>query len=442
MKRIDLTKGKIFKVILTLAIPLMASSFLQFTYNLVDMIWVGNLGSNAVASIGSASFFIGLGYSLNAMVIIGTGIKVAHSIGNKNEEEAKKYIKAGCILNGVIGLVYGIILILFGKAFIGFLEIGNIEVEKEAYRYLTLSAPTLFFSFYNSLYTRIFGSYGNNKRALKISAIGIVCNIILDPIFIYIFKLGVLGAAIATLIANLIMFILFQYNSKGIFKIDFKDRIDYKKVREIARLGFPMSFQRVLFTFVSIILAKIIAQFGSDAIAAQKIGLQIESITYMVIAGVNGALSSFVGQNFGAGKYDRIKRGYKTALLMGVVYSIFTAIIFIVFPDNLARLFVREENTIVIVVGYLQIIAFSQILASIEIVSNGLFTGIGKPKIPAIISIIFTVLRIPMAIIFIKFLGINGVWWSISLSSIFKGITSYLMYIIIIRKVDIYERAN
>lgn len=442
MKGTDLTQGKILKIITNLAVPLMASSLLQFTYNLVDMLWVGGLGSDAVASIGSSSFFISLGYSINALVVIGTGIKVSHAIGKKNEEEAKAYINVASILNGIIGIIYGLILILLGKGLIGFLEINNNIVEKDAYIYLVVSAPTLFFSFYNFLYTRIFGSYGNNKGALKISGVGILINIILDPIFIYVFNLGVLGAAVATLIANITMFILFQIVSKGIFKIDFDNGIDYKKVGKIVKLGFPMSFQRILFTFVNIILAKITANFGSDAIAAQKIGSQIESVTYMVIGGLNGAIASFVGQNYGARKYDRINKGYKTALFIGIIYSSITAIVFLIFSEGLAKIFVREENTIIIVIGYLKIIAFSQIFSTVEMVSNGLFTGIGVPKIPAIISIVFTVLRIPMALIFIGIIGLNGIWLSIALSSILKGITSYLMYRIINRKVEINEREN
>ncbi|MBY7009484.1 MATE family efflux transporter, partial [Clostridium botulinum] len=89
MKKVDLTEGKVAKVILTLAIPIMGSSLLQFAYNLIDMIWVGGLGSNAVASIGSSSFFIGLGYSINALVVIGAGIKVSHAIGEKDEKSIK-----------------------------------------------------------------------------------------------------------------------------------------------------------------------------------------------------------------------------------------------------------------------------------------------------------------------------------------------------------------
>ncbi|WP_195988578.1 MATE family efflux transporter [Clostridium sp. D53t1_180928_C8] len=434
MKKIDLTEGKVINVLTALALPIMGSSLLQFTYNLIDMLWVGGLGSDAVASIGSSSFFIGLGYSINSLVVIGTGIKVSHAIGKKDNEEVRKYINSGIAINFVIAIIYGLILIILGKSFISFLNLNNEVVERGSYYYLAINAPILFFSFFNFLYTRIFSSFGNNGDSLKINAIGMILNIILDPIFIYIFKLGVLGAAVATLIANIIMFILYKIKSNGILNYNKYVGIDKEKILEITKLGFPMAFQRILFTLVNIILAKIIAIFGTNSIAAQKIGLQIESITYMVIGGLNGAIASFTGQNFGANKFKRIKQGYYTALLLGIIYSVIMSIIFIAFKEPIIRLFIREKNTIIIAGAYLQAVAFSQSFSTIEMVSNGFFTGIGMPNIPATISIIFTILRIPMALVLMKYLGINGIWWSIAISSILKGIAAYFMYLIKIRR--------
>lgn len=434
MKKIDLTQGKVIKVLTALALPIMGSSLLQFTYNLIDMLWVGGLGSDAVASIGSSSFFTGLGYSINSLVVIGAGIKVSHAIGEKNNKDVKQYINSGLAINFVISIIYALILIILGKSFISFLNLNNEFVERNSYYYLAMNAPILFFSFFNSLYTRIFSSFGNNGDSLKINAIGMIINIVLDPIFIYIFKLGVVGAAVATLIANIVMFILYRIKSNGILHYDKSIGIDKEKVMEIIRLGFPMAFQRILFTVVNIILAKIIAIFGTNSIAAQKIGLQIESITYMVIGGLNGAIASFTGQNFGASKFKRIKQGYYTALLLGIIYSMIMSIIFIIFKEPIIRLFIREKSTILIASGYLQAVAFSQSFSTIEMVSNGLFTGLGMPKIPAIISIVFTVLRIPIALVLMKTLGIQGVWWSIAISSILKGVAAYSVYLIKIRR--------
>ena len=191
MKKIDLTKGKVINVLTVLALPIMATSLLQFTYNLIDMLWVGALGSDAVASVGSSSFFVGLGYAINSMVVIGTTIKLAQAIGRKETEKEKEYINAGLVINLIIALSYGLLLIFCGKIFIDFLNLNNTIVERNSFYYLAINGPILFFGFFNMLYSKIIGSYGNNKIALIISAIGIVSNIILDPIFIYIFNMGV-----------------------------------------------------------------------------------------------------------------------------------------------------------------------------------------------------------------------------------------------------------
>ncbi|MDD6770873.1 MAG: MATE family efflux transporter [Inconstantimicrobium porci] len=434
MKQVDLTKGKVISVITMLALPIMGSSLLQFTYNIIDMMWVGRLGSNAVASIGSSSLYVNIGNAISSLAIIGCGIKVAHSIGQKDDQKVKEYINAGIMLNAIIALVFGLVLIFAGKGFIGFLNLNNSEVEKDAYSYLAVNAPILFFAFFNMMFTRIMNSFGNNKLAFKINAVGVVLNIFLDPLCIYNLKLGVVGAAVSTLIANIIMFIIFIISTDGILKYKAEIGVDFAKVKEIAKLGFPMAFQRLLFTFINIMLAKIIAVFGSDAIAAQKIGVQIESVAFMIVGGFNGAVAGFTGQNYGAKKYERIKEGYKSALVVGVSYALIMASLFLMFNKPMIRVFIRDEATIDIAASYLKVVAFSQMFSAVEMISNGLFTGIGKPKIPASISIVFTILRIPCALVLIKPFGINGVWISICITSVLKGICAYIVYVFKIKR--------
>ena len=434
MKKIDLTKGNVMNVLLALALPIMGTSLLQFTYNLVDMLWVGRLGSDAVASIGSSSFFTGMGYAINALIMIGTGIKVSHCMGKEDHEGVKEYIQTGMILSAVIGVCYMVILLGFGRSFIGFLQLNNEKVASDAYLYLAWSAPMLFFGFFNNLFSRIFASLGNSKSALKINVVGVVTNIILDPILIYGAKWGVAGAAIATLIANIIMFMLYLRVGKDVFVVHLKKKVDLKKVKEITQLGTPIAFQRILFTLINIMLAKMIATFGADAVAAQKIGLQIESITYMVTGGLNGAVASFIGQNYGAKEYNRLHKGYRTALVIGIIYSALSTLIFWIFPEQLAGLFVEKQATIAIASGYLRIIAYSQIFNAMEMVSNGFLTGIGKPKIPSYVSVIFTALRLPMAYICIRYLGVEGIWWSITLSTILKGSILVSIYLFRIKE--------
>ncbi|NME83604.1 MATE family efflux transporter [Clostridium sp. SM-530-WT-3G] len=441
MKQIDLTKGKVLTVIAELALPIMGSSLMQFTYNIIDMMWVGKLGSDAVASIGSSSLYVNIGNAINALAVIGTGIKVAHAIGEKNDHEVREYVNAGIIINLIIAVIFGLVLILFGKDFITFLNLQNTYVEKNAYYYLVLNAPILFFAFFNMMYTRILGSFGNNKIAFKINALGVFLNIILDPLFIYGFKFGVIGAGVSTLVANIVIFICFKISTNGVLNYHFDSDIDKSKIKEIVRLGLPMASQRVLFTIINILLAKVIAIFGTDAIAAQKVGAQIESIAYMIIGGLNGAVAGFTGQNFGAKKFKRIKEGYNSSLVVGMSYALIMAVVFLLFNKQMIGLFISGGKAAEIAAAYLKAVAFSQVFSAIEMISNGMFTGIGKPRIPATISIVFTAMRIPLALILIKPFGINGVWISICVSSIIKGLLNYMIYLIKIKKEFVADMA-
>ncbi|MGL4252767.1 MAG: MATE family efflux transporter, partial [Fusobacteriaceae bacterium] len=303
MQKIDLTEGKISKILISLAIPIMGTSFLQMTYGLVDMFWVGKIGSDAVAAVGTASFFINLGYAINSMVVVGAGIKISHVIGAKDTEGLREYIKSAWTLNLGIGISYIFFITIFAKQLVRFFNlVGNVERMSETY--LVLAGFGLMFKFFNLLYTRILNSYGDSKLTFKITSIGVVLNMILDPIFIFVFDWGVAGAAIATVLAEGINTYMFMKKSKNYFKLESYLSKNYNKMKEMIVLGIPITVQRVLFTGFGIAMAKIISRWGADAIAAQKIGLQIESITFMTISGLQGAVSSFIGQNYGAKLYE------------------------------------------------------------------------------------------------------------------------------------------
>lgn len=434
MKKNDLTTGNVMSVLMALALPIMGSSLLQFTYNLVDMLWIGHLGSGAVASIGSASFFINLGYAISSLIMVGTGIKVAHCMGKKDQRAMAEYIQIGIRSTAILAGVYAILLMVLGKGLIGFFKLDDIKVARQAYHYLVWSAPMIFFACFNQLFTRLFASMGNTKSALWISAIGVVINMLLDPIFIYLLGWGVNGAAVATLIANAFMLMLYVQMGRSVFSLQLSRKRDWDKFKEISRLGAPMAYQRILFTVINILLAKLIATFGAEAVAAQKIGVQIEAVTYMVTGGLNGAVASFVGQNYGAKVYERLHQGYRAALVVGCGYAMCCATIFWLLPKQLAYLFVKEEGTLMITASYLVIIGYSQVFNAMEMVTSGLLTGIGKPKISSMVSVVFTTLRLPIAYLCVQYMGLNGIWWSITISTIIKGSVLVGIYLMHIRK--------
>lgn len=433
MKTIDLTTGQVQRVIVALALPLVGSSLLQFTYSLVDMFWVGALGSDAVASIGAASFYIMLGQAIQSLIVVGAGIKVSQAVGRRYQALIQRYVRAGRRMNLGLGLLFVTVLAAFGQALIGFLNMDAPAVEQLAYSYLLVSAPMLIFSFFNLLFARLFSAYGNTTTAMRINATGVTLNMILSPLFIYPLGLGVVGAGLATLVANVVMFGFFWHRARVLF--DWEETVEPNRTdyREILRLGFPMATQRVLFTVISIFLARMIGSYGTEAIAAQRIGLQVESIAYMMIGGLNGAIASYTGQNLGARKVDRVHEGYRVTTRLGILYTGLITLVFLFVPNVLIGLFVDDPTTIDIGANYLRIIGISLIFASLEMIGNGYFSGLGLPKIPATISIVFTVARIPLALALEPYLGIDAIWWSIALSSIIKGLVSAL-YVRLMKK--------
>lgn len=439
----DLTKGKIMPTLMKLSLPIIATNFISTTYGLVDMMWVGRLGSGPVTAIGTASFFINLAIALATMITIGTGIKVSHCMGAGESDKAKTYIKNGFIMSVLLGLLYMAFVFLTKDQLIGFFDLGSDEVEPMAKQFLLISILGTVFSVVNMLFATILNAMGNSKQPFHIFTIGLILNIILDPFLIFglgsFEGLGVVGAAIATLMANLLVTVLFIIQTRHSELITKSSAWNSRLMKEVIRLGLPITIQRVTFTLISIIIAKIIVRFGSDAIAVQKVGIQIESISYMTIGGLQGAIAAFFGQNYGACRLERIQQGYQQALLLTSGFGIFISIIFILFPGQLFSVFLSDEASLALGTDYMRIIGYSQLFMCMELMTVGAFNGIGKTHIPPVFSITFTALRIPLALILSEPFGLNGVWMSIALSSVFKGIVLVLWFRRSLRKMKVQQ---
>ncbi|RUA07443.1 MAG: MATE family efflux transporter [Fusobacteria bacterium] len=439
-KKYDLTEGNILYKLTLLSLPIMGMSLIQMAYNMIDMIWIGRLGSGAVAGVGTAGFFLKFGFALSSIIFIGTGVRTSQAVGSKDLKKANSYAETS-IINTIILITLFIVFILVAKtSLIDFFNLNNPEIEKMALDYMTITAFGIFFSALSLVFTRIFNGHGDSKTPFYITSIGLILNIALDPILIFglfgIPKLGVVGAAIATVIAQTIVSTILFIHLRKKYKI-FTDGFHYdkEKTKDIMKLGIPVATQRVLFTGFSVIIARIIAHWGADAIAVQRVGVQIESLSWITAGGFQGALAAFVGQNYGAKKYHRIKKGYFNAIGIISVLGIFVSFILIVFPEPIFKIFLQEESIVKLGADYLRILGVSQLFMVVEMTTVGGFQGIGKTLPPSIVSIILTGARIPMALLLsATALGLDGIWWSISISSIFKGIVLPIWFLIYLKK--------
>lgn len=440
-KSVNLVSGNIVNTLLKLSIPILGTSFIQMAYNLVDMMWVGRVGSDAVAAVGTAGFFTWFGSSLVFISKIGTEIGVSQSIGKEDIKEKNKFIYNGLFINIITAIIYTCLLVIFRKQLIGFFKLGDAKIINMSIEYLVIVSFGMIFSFLNPLFSGIFNASGSSKIPFFINTVGLIINIIFDPILIFGLlgfpRLGVIGAALATVgaqaIVTFIFIIAFIRNGYSL-TLKNKKYIDKNNMNKICKLGIPTALQNCMFAFFAMIVGRIISAWGPTAIAVQKVGSQIESISWMTAEGFATALTAFIGQNYGANKWDRILKGYKVAMSMAIMVGIFATILLVFSGDKVFSAFIPEAGIVSKGAVYLKILGYSQLFMCIEITTAGAFSGLGNTLTPSWVSIIFTGLRIPLAMLLssIPLLGIDGVWWSISGTSIVKGILLLGLFIFMV----------
>lgn len=425
----NLTDGKIFKTIVVLSLPIMAQSFIQMAYNMTDMLWLGRVGAGAVASVGTAGFLIWFSFALITIAKIGAEVGVAQSIGRKDNLAARDFARNALQLTIFFGILYTFAMIVFSEHLIGFFKLGEGKVIEDAIGYLKIVSWGIVFTFINPVLSGIYNGLGNSKTPFYINSVGLIINIVLDPILIFTFKLGVNGAAYATVfsqaVVTLIFIILFRSKRAPFAEFHFFKKPVPKVLRQIFAFGTPIGVQSGLFTLFASLIARIISQWGPIPIAVQKVGSQIEAISWMTAGGFSTALSSFVGQNFGANQWNRISKGYFTTLALSGAIGILASIFLIFFSEPIFAVFIpNDPEALRLGSDYLKILGLSQFFMCLEITSQGAYNGLGKTLPPSLISIFITGLRIPLALILsaTTLLGLNGVWWSITATSIVKGL--------------------
>ncbi len=449
-KQVNLLEGSILGKLSVLALPIMMTAFVQMAYNLVDMVWIGQLGSNAVAAVGAAGTYLWIADSCTSVAKTGGQIKVAHSIGEGNPEKAKQF-GASAFQMGVSIIMICILFVLFGhQLMVGVFQFTEEQVHVDAVNYLLITGTVgVLFSTINQIFTGLYTGIGDSKTPFLANAVGLVINLVMDPVLIFgvgfIPAMGVIGAAVATAGAQgvvTLLFLLISYKRGGLFQgmpVFRKPKMDY--IKQVWKLGFPVGLQNVFMSGLSLIIASMIAAWGADAIAVQKVGGQVESIAWMIAGGFSMAVNSFIGQNYGAGKMQRVRKGYNAAMTLMVIWGLLCSLVLIVFPEFLFQIFIRETDVLDMGVSYLRILGVCQLCVCMEGCSTGAFNGLGETRIPSAVSIVFNLARIPMAILLpMTPLGLDGIWWALTISAILKGVVLTAWYLLYVHKRKLYEQ--
>lgn len=420
-------KGDMYKVLLTLSIPIMINSIIQTLYNLVDGIWVSRISSvhfAATSFVWPINFlFISLGIGLS---IAGTSL-LSQLVGAGKYKEARKYTSQLMVSSLLLSIVFTIAGVASSPHIIRLMG-GEGEFAILANTYLRITFLDLPFMFLYFNINSIMNAQGNTITPTILSAISALINVILDPIFIFTFKMGIAGAAWATVLSRVVLAIFglvivlkenneIKPNLRG-FKFD-KDIL-----REILRVGLPASIGQTGASIGFMVLNGFIVSYGTATMAAFGMVNRVTSLVMQPAMGVGAALTAVVGQNLGAGQLDRATEGFNKASKIALYIGIIGGVLIFVFNKQIVHFFIQskdEPEVIIQSITYMKYLAFSMPLMGIFSVFQGIFQGSGNTKYSMTMEIgRLWLVRIPMILIFKNYFdfGTSGIWFSMSFSNL------------------------
>ncbi|MGX7108009.1 MATE family efflux transporter [Facklamia miroungae] len=436
MRNLDLLNWKIFKTMVKLSTPLMLTAFIQMTYTLTDIAWIGRLSTEAVAAAGQVGFALWIASSLMLIPRIGMSVLTAQAYGARDEKTARSYINNGFWLALIMGIIFGSLLIIYRYPFIHFFKLDE-DVNQLTEKYLIVIAAGVFLFFINPVLSGAYNSLGNSKTPFAVNALGLVINILLDPILIFglgpIPALGISGAAMATIFAQFIVFLLYIYAIYRQGDLIYRSRIhvwtfNWSHLKAIFKIGLPPSIQSNAHALVSVLLNRYVASYGAMPLAVTSVGSNIESISWMTTEGFAVAITAMVGQNYGAKLYDRVEGIYQTTVRSLMTIGTVATLVLIVFRMQFFKLFIPDDpQAIALGAIYLLVFGLSQLFMSFEIGGSGFLNGLGKTQQPATVNTVCNLLRIPFAWLFMPQYGVVGVWIAMSLSTILKGVIIFIL---------------
>lgn len=416
----DLTQGGETRTIITFALPMLIGNVFQQFYNMVDSIVVGNfVGTTALAAVGTAFPVIFLMISLVMGLTMGTMVLVSQYFGAKDEAKVRATVDTGYITLFWMGLCMSVVGVLSTDALLTLLKVPA-DVFAEASAYLRIIFAGLLAMFGYNAISAVLRGLGDSKTPLYLLMAASLLNIALDLLFVVAFGWGVPGVAWATVISQGASFLggLAWVNRKNrLVSLNIKhlvfDRIIF---RQSLRIGLPSGIQQTMVSLGMMALTRIVNGHGTATIAAFSAASRLDSFASMPAMNLSQAISTFTGQNMGAGKTERVQRGHLSAVIVGGAISIAVGAIVIVFGKPLMGMFTRDAEVMAIGARYLTIVGATYVLFSTMFINNGVMRGAGDAFIPMINTILaLWVVRIPCAILFSVYLGMgaDGIWWSV-----------------------------
>lgn len=426
-----LTQGPLPRVILRLALPAVGMMGVHFTFNLIDMLWVGRLlGPAALAAVSTGGFFVWIVLSLAEMMDVGLVAVAARRHGQGLPEQAAR-AAAGAIAAGIAAgaVTAGLGLILTNALFHVMLVPAEVAALGRDYLHVWLLGAPLVFGFF--ALEAAFRASGDTRTPFMVLAASVTLNVVLDPLLITgvgpFPKMGVGGAAVASVLVRGGAFVLGMIVALRRGLIAWR-MPDWRVVPTVLRIGAPLSLAGVLLSLIYVWLTRYTSRFGTAALAALGIGHKMEGLGFIAITGFALAAGALVGQNLGAGHEDRARRAVWLTVGYCLTVTLSTAALFLAIPRTLVGLFTTDPAVIDAGALYLRIISIAQVGQTFELIFEGALAGAGYTLWPMVVSTSLTALRLPLSAWWSGVFGLVGIWWALSLTAASRGVAMMLFW--------------
>jgi len=431
----NLTEGKEAKVIIGFAIPMLIGNVFQQMYMMVDSIIVGRgVGKEALAAVGASFPIIFLMVSLIIGVTMGSSIMLSQYFGAKDTEKLKKTIQTTVIFLLITAVAITVLGLIFSGPILRVLRTPD-AVFPLARQYLNVMFAGMVFLFGYNTVSAILRGLGDSKNPLYFLIIATMVNIVLDLLFVMVFHWGVAGAAWATVIAqgvSLVVGVIYMQRSpyEYLHLRPKTIRFDWGIFRSMLKIGLPTGIQQSFVSLGFIALTRIVNPFGTNVIAGYTAASRLDSFAAMPAMNLSMAISTFVGQNIGAQKQERIRKGFISTLLMSGLISLVMTAIMIIFRHGLIGLFVRDPAVVEVGAEYLLIVSSFYIIFSSMFITGGVLRGAGDTLTQMVFTLVaLWVVRIPASAFLSSKFGSAGIWYGIPAGWIVGFTASFLYYL-------------
>lgn len=418
----DMTSGSPTEIILKFSIPMLIGNIFQQLYNIIDSIVVGKfVGDDALAAVGATGplvfLIIGLAFGLSA----GISIVISQYFGAGDFDNVRKAFATAAYAILGASVIMGILGFFSSRFLLELLNTPSSIIDQSDIFMKISFAGILGLTFYNGI-AAVLRALGDSVTPLKFLVLSSILNVILDLIFVVIFHFNVPGVAIATTISQFVSAIgciIYALVKVKILRMPVKEfKPDWAILKKCLRMGIPVAFQNAFISVSMIALQAVINNYGKTVIAANTVVSRIEQMVLQPGMSVGAALASYAGQNVGAGRPDRAKKGYNSASIIIIAFSIIMLPAMYFGGGYIMRLFTRKEDFDVVRIGIraIRITCFFYSAVGMIFISRNFLSGAGDIKVPLIMGISEVLCRVVLAIILPIYIGRYGIWWATAIN--------------------------